>query len=258
MEKYNIFMDESGWADPTSYIKSPYFAVCGLVINDKYRNKLSIDISTLKIKYFKDKNYILHSVSLKRDLRIKKHSLIDFSKDLNRVLSKYPFFLLCTLTNKELALKRHWDKGNIFKSTYNTLIGNLVKFLIAKDYSGSIYTEACSVEQDITIYKAMITLIANGISRLGITPKDVRSHLTSVSFVTKDNNDIEEQLVDLFGHSIKNKYMISKNILDVTSLDPLDRVLLMILNKKLFQGINVSNVKKKRLYESINSFKILP
>jgi len=126
-------------------------------------------------------------------------SLKFFSYDLEKVFKKCHFILLYVIVNKEKALKQGWNSQKLYRQTYMVLLSNMLKFLIAKKTRGRIFAEASNVSQDINIYNAFFHLIRRGISTISITHKEAKKHFTSLCFVTKINNDPEEQLADFFG-----------------------------------------------------------
>lgn len=262
MDLYNIFLDESGNSDIKSYIDSPYFTICGVLISENTRSLVKKSFENLKRKYFKDKNYVLHSVKLRRKLRyiwIKTNKIVieDFAKDLDKVLRSHPFFLLLVTVNKEKAFKRSWDKKTLYDKVYRSIIGNLIKFLVARNAVGKMYSEACTVEQDIFLYKGFFHYLANGLDRIGITSEMVKSHLTSLSYVTKKNNDTEEQIADLFGSFGRIELEIKSGNKKVGELDAIDLVLYNRMKQQLFKG-NAVIGHKQDLYKEINSFVVMP
>lgn len=256
MKKYCIFIDESGMSNPKMYKVSPYFSLCGLVLNEYSRDKIKKDLDLLKIKYFK-KNIILHSSELRRMLKTREN-IESFANDLGKILKKHSFFLLFVVIENEKAMQYSWNSVAIYRKTYREIIGNLIKFLIAKDSMGTVSSEASNVSQDIALYQSLFHYIANGIPKLGIKPSDVKGHLTAVSFVTKANNDIEEQLADLLAYMGKVSIEIKKGTRKEVDLDPIEKLLYGIINRNLFGKNKATKPAKIKLYNSINSFSILP
>lgn len=261
MEKYYIFIDETGNADPSNYKAEPFYTVTAVLMSEKIKERLSLELAKIKLKYFGNKNYILHRNKIKSALKYKKKSLDFFLKDLEPILNQ-DYYLLQVLVNKEKGLyKKGWDKLYIYKQTYRILLGNILKFSIARDVRSIICTEASSVSQDINIYESFFHFIANGIDYLDITPQTVKNHLTSLNFVTKLNNDAGEQLADLFSKTPITKYKINQKIETESNLDKLDSLLYLkslIKTRKPILPTNCSNPLKKKLYPTITSFKIIP
>lgn len=256
MKKHYIFIDESGTSDVKNFKKSPIFTVIGLVIGENTRKNFNLDFQELKKVHFGSNDYIIHSSEIIRYLKTKE-KIKNFAHDLNKFLRKYNFFILYVSTNKEKAFRLGWEKITLLNRTYRILIGNLIKFLIAKNLQGQIISEASNVEQDITIYKNMFHFCSNGIDRLEIYSKDVKSHLTSISFVTKPNNDSEEQVADLFGCCPRLINEIENKKIKEDDLNDIQKILINNLNKKLFIG-KATKTKKSKLYKEINPKVELP
>lgn len=258
MLSFSIFIDESGSSDLKTHKKSPYFTICGFVINDNQRANFRLEFELLKLKHFKSKTYVLHSPELRRDLKNNPIKIFEFAKDIKILLQKYSFFLLFTVVDKEKALLYSWQEITVHRKSYRAIIGNLVKFLMAKGARGSICAEASSSRQDIQIYQNMFAFLANGIPLLKITPSEVKASLTSLSFVTKIHNDCEQQIADFLSYYGRLKLEIDAKKRDKASLDSLDQAIIEIVEKNLFKGNTAKKKRKISLYKSINSFERLP
>lgn len=255
-KKHFIFIDESGTSDVKSYKLQPYFTVIGLVVSANNREKIKVDFENLKLKHFGSKNYIVHNTEIRRYLKTEK-KIKDFSLDLKTFLDKHNFFILSTMVDKEKAFRLGWVKTTILNRSYRLLFSNLLKFLIAKDLKGQVISEASNAEQDIIIYQNVFHYLVNGISNLDISPQEAKKHLTSVSFVTKLNNDPEEQISDLYGVCSRLKEELKNKTKKIEELNPIQKVLLESFEKKLFI-CKAINKNKAKLYNKINSSVRLP
>lgn len=108
--------------------------------------------------------------------------------------------------------------------------------------------------KDFFFHKAAGYYLSNGISKLGITYKQVQNVLTEVSFVTKKNHDIEEQIADLLAYAARIKYL-KKSTKTLTNYE---KGILKVLDTKLFKMHPTTGVKKKKYLSHIDSFKIIP
>lgn len=252
-----IFIDESGWADLKSIKQSPYFTLCGVVVNEQNRQKFAQEWNQLKQTHFGSSDYIMHKVNLRKILTANKN-MDAFLKDLELFFLHNHFFLLFVVVEKQKAINFSWQNKTVYERSYRFIIGNLIKFLIAKNSIGKIHAEASNVQQDIFLYSSFFHYIANGIPHLNISPQDVKQHLTSVAFVTKLNNDPEEQLADLFGTLGKIYAEIKNKKNERSKLDKLDKLLYKVMESNLF-GKGVPKLSRKIvLYKDIDSFGILP
>jgi hypothetical protein len=75
-----------------------------------------------------------------------------------------------------------------------------------------------------------------------------------MSFVTKKNFDIEEQIADSFAYAAKCKFKADSNKITYTS-NSYEAKMINILENKLFKTPPNASVEKKRIYNKINSFK---
>jgi hypothetical protein len=101
-------------------------------------------------------------------------------------------------------------------------------------------------------------LIRRGVERLRIDHEQARAHLTSLSFVTKPNNDPEEQLSDLFGIYGRVKLDLAQHKRKISDLDPLERTLYDLGEKRIFKATVAKDKRKNELYGQITGFKIVP
>jgi hypothetical protein len=88
----------------------------------------------------------------------------------------------------------------------------------------------------------------------GTSYQKIQEALTSMSFVTKKNFDIEEQIADSFAYAAKCKFKADSNKITYTS-NSYEAKMINILENKLFKTPPNASVEKKRIYNKINSFK---
>jgi hypothetical protein len=257
MENAYIFVDETGKPDQAD--KSAYFCLSAIVINQKNKEKLRLSLEKLKLEYFGSKEYVIHGSEIKRGLKNQKKDPINFANDLKKIVAPISFFALCTITDKKKANARGWLKPTILEKSYRMIVSNLIKFVIAKDYKGQIIAEASAHEQDLHLYKNFFHFMANGIPGLKVSTKDVKKHVTAISYVTKQNEDSETQLVDLLAGAIEVKHRVDTKQISIRQISQYDQVILAILERKLFVA-NVANTSKRKteLYQAITSFAKYP
>lgn len=257
MENAYIFVDETGKPDKTD--KSEYFCLSAIVINDKNRSKLKIGLEDLKIKYFGSKSYVIHGSEIKRDLLHRKKDLVTFASDLRKIVLPIGFFALCTITDKQKAYARGWVKSTILEKSYRIILSNLIKFVIAKDYRGQIIAEASAHEQDLHLYKNFFHFMANGISKLNVSTDDVKKHVTAISYVTKQNDDCETQLVDILAGVIEVKHKLDTKQITEDKVSDFNKEILKVLENKLFvANARGSDIRKVELYQEITAYVKFP
>lgn len=108
--------------------------------------------------------------------------------------------------------------------------------------------------KDFNFHKTAGYYLANGIRELKVPYRQVQKVLTEISFVTKKNFDIEEQIADLLAYGAKLKFLKKKQ----SGLSRYDKQILKVFNQKLFQIHPNTSGRKKKFYSKIESFKILP
>jgi hypothetical protein len=108
-----LFIDESGDHSLNNINADfPIFALLGLVINSAEYDKLSEEINSFKIKYFKTTDVILHSRDIRKcegafsilfNLKVKEA----FYADLNLILSKSNFLLVASTILKKKHIEQY-------------------------------------------------------------------------------------------------------------------------------------------------------
>jgi hypothetical protein len=135
------------------------------------------------------------------------------------------------------------------------LIGNFILSLIAqKNCKGRLVVESATAEKDFYYHKAAGYYLSNGFKPLDIDYKQVQDVLTEISFVTKKNDDIEEQIADLLAYGIKLKYEKQKKAV----LTVYEKGIIKVVENKLFRIDPNMGTKKKKIYSQIESFKTIP
>jgi hypothetical protein len=116
--------------------------------------------------------------------------------------------------------------------------------------------ESASAEKDKYLLDAFAYFLGAGIIQQKIDYKTIQDTISSVSFVTKKNNDIEEQVSDLFGYAAKLHYLKKQDISFKTGV--YENMILNLLQKKIFKIPKEANQKKARLFREVNPFLVLP
>lgn len=166
--------------------------------------------------------------------------------------ASYQFFAV--VVDNQAVAKLNWNHKKVYKKTTDIMVRNFILSLLATKSRGRLVIESATAEKDFYFHKAASYYLAKGIPKLNISYLDVQSVLTEISFVTKKNFDIEEQVADLLAYGAKVKFLKKPN----NDLSDYDRKILKIVNQKLFTLHPQTGVKKKRFYSKIESFKVLP
>jgi len=102
-----------------------------------------------------------------------------------------------------------------------------------KDASGQIIIEAADKNQDGDILSAYNKIMSAGVPSMNLSNYDIREHLTSISFVTKNNLDVETQLADLGSYYLSLNARIEESI-PYGKISDFDRDLIKLLKQKVF------------------------
>jgi hypothetical protein len=181
-----------------------------------------------------------------------------FLKDLLSLLSWAPLMINCVVIDKVEAKKKGWiQKDKFIKETSYSLLKNFILMTCAKGkVKGKIMIESSS-EKDPYYLKAFNHYLANGIKDTQVTQTDVKKALTSMTFVTKNNHDIESQLADLFAYAAKCQYLHSTKSKKVKK-GSYEEKLVKIFDRKLYSMDPKVSTKKQTLLKKVTSFLVLP
>lgn len=263
MEKtLDLFIDELGNSDPGSS-QSEIYVLCGCAFPEDSREIIKNLADQIKFKYWNKTDIIFHSRDIGKNLgdfiifkdEIKKEN---FTKDLFGFLNKIPVTVLAIVVDKKTAKKYGWNQNKIIKETSYKLILHFLALLYSREKRrGKIIIESATSEKDVYYLKAFSYFLSPGFKELNENYKINRKTLTSISFVTKDNLDIEEQITDLFSYAAKCKFDAKyKNI--KFGVKSYEYRILKLLEQKLFKANVYAGDHKKKFYERIVPFCIMP
>lgn len=259
MKNICFFIDESGSGNPKTGGLKCYIA-CGCLILDYKRDELKIKADQIKFKYWGRTNIVFHSKEIGRkegDFKILRDRKLagNFYSDLFNFLSTANIQLLVAMVDHSKAQKNNWNSQKVYKETADILIKNFILSLLAGgDIKGKLIIESATAEKDFIYHKIAGYYLSNGIKNLGISYKDIQNILTEISFVTKKNHDIEEQIADLLAYASKLKFMKKKP----SEMNCYQLGITKVMNSKLFRMNPGTGVRKKKYYEQIDSFKVVP
>ncbi len=263
---YKLFIDESGTADIQDK-NSKLYIVAGCSIEEQKRERIKIKADQIKFKYWGDTNVVFHSREIGRkenhfSILKDKKIYTDFLKDLENFLSEADFKMLFVVVDKEEAIKYVWDERytwnrlKIYKETSNHIIKNFLLILLTGDSRGKIIVESATAEKDFYFHKAVGHLTADGIKELNVGFGKVQDTLTSISFVSKKNHDIEEQIADLFAYGAKCKYLAKQK--KKFRRGEYESLMMDLCNKKLFKIPKNAGIRKMKYFKEVEPFLVLP
>ncbi|MFA5360129.1 MAG: DUF3800 domain-containing protein [Patescibacteria group bacterium] len=208
MNKYKLYLDESGVASINNKLRnSPFFILSGLIVEPNNSERIKNHSDRIKFKYWGDKYHqiVFHSREIGRrdgDFIILRDPNIEkqFYADFYNFLYSIPIRCIVISVDKNEAAKQGYDEKKIYDSADNKLLELFITFLYKKKASGKIIIESAGSKSDFLFYKRYSYFLANGCPALGITHQEMKNILTSISFVSKRNFDIETQIADVLAY----------------------------------------------------------
>ncbi len=257
MKPLNFFIDELGSASPKA-TQSKFYILSAIMVSPQSRDNLKVKADQIKFKYWNKTNIVFHSREIGRkegDFAFLKNEQkqSEFTKDLIQLLGQGSYQLFGVLVDKT-KIPKNWNEKTIYKKTAFIIISNFIFSLLAQNCRGRLIIESATAEKDFYYHKTAGHYLANGFPKLNIDYRQVQDVLTEISFVTKKNFDIEEQMADLLAYGLRLKY--EKRALK--TLTDYEKKLLGVIDKKLFNMNPDTGQKKQKLYKHIKSFKVIP
>jgi len=259
-EHYRLYIDELGTASPKDTTSEMYI-LSGCSVNKKDCEDLKIRADQIKFKYWGRTDVVFHSREIGRkenDFTILKDAKIfkEFTSDLNTFLFHSKIKMFFIIVDKAKARTAGWDDIKVHKDTTAFLIRNFLIILLTGDSRGEIVVESSSVSKDVHLLDSLNFFLGAGIKNLGVGYEKVQDTLTSVSFVTKRNHDIEEQIADLFAYAAKIKYQSS--ITKSKPKDDYEKMIVGLLEKKIFSVPTGTGSIKAKFFKEVEPFLVLP
>lgn len=243
--------------DPHSH----FYIIAGCSINEGERRQIKIQADQIKFKYWNRTDIVLHSREIGRKenaFKIFKDTKLykEFLADLENFISHSKFKMFFVIVDKKKAKKLAWNHIKIFKETSRQIVKNFLLIMLTGDSKGKIVVESATAEKDFYFHKAAGHFLAEGIKELKVDHKKIQEILTSISFVTKNNHDIEEQVADLFAYAAKCKYLAKTG--EKFRIGAYEKMMLSLLEKKIFKKPPEAGTRKMKYYKEVDAFQILP
>ncbi len=259
MKNVCLYIDESGIGNPKA-AQSQLYILSGCLVQEHAQHEMKVKADQIKYKYWDKTEVVFHSKEIARkegEFKIFKTNSAekDFHRNLFDFLHTAAFQMFMVVVDLKKARQLNWNDKKVYEETAKVIVKNFLLALLAQEnVRGRLIIESATSQKDFSFHKAAVFHLSNGISEVGITAKQVQQVLTQISFVTKNNHDIEEQIADLMAYPAKLKFLKKKQ----ADLNEYDKNILRILNRKLFKMHPDTGAKKKKFYEKIDSFRIIP
>jgi len=191
MKIYKLLsIDETGKASYNH--PSKYFVLCGVIIEQSKKNRINKLLRKLKRKYFGDEEIMLHAREIFRkagSFAVLKNQKVEtnFWSDLISIINNENICFVTIIVNKNKAKKHNWKISTILNRSYQSLLRRFKLHLTKTKLFGRVIVES-DTQQDYFLLKSHHYHQDSSPS--------YRKHITSLSFVTKGNEDPDVELAD--------------------------------------------------------------
>lgn len=207
--KYNLFIDETG-DHGLSYIDKnfPLFVLCGCLFSEKSFKEAEDKVNSLKMKYFKTIDVILHSRDIRKcegvfqilfDLKLKE----SFYKDLNAILSGSDYTIIGVGINKEEHIKKYGKQAHDpYSLSLSFIIERMIFYLDGVDKNGpiDIKAEVRGRKEDAELLRHFNSTMDRGTYH--ISRERMQQKKMGLKFCGKLENIVGLQIVDLVAYPL--------------------------------------------------------
>lgn len=250
-QDFKLYLDENGVSNLNHHDKN--FTLCGVIVKKYQSDEMRIVADQIKFKYWNRTDIIFHSqemhaktgdFSILNDPNVRKN----FHRDIINFLNMPFYRCIVVSVDKEKAKTQGWDSGKILDEANDKVIEMFLKFLVRQKTAsrGRIVLESSST-QDIAFYKRYAYYLSHGYPLLGLSHDDIKETLTSISFVSKRNHDIEAQIADLLAYPATQKFLQQEGIASIVAGSQLEKMCNTMSSKIAELGPNTTNKAYLRL-----------
>lgn len=197
-----LYLDESGVPELLPHDR--YYTLCGVVVNSIQSNLLKIKADQIKFKYWGDTKIVFHSREI--GLKLSNFEILDdpiternFLKDIYAYLHGNGYKLIIVSVDKQASSALGWTPKDVQDKATDAMIEAFLMFLNFRDAHGQIIMES-SGGRDVAFYKRYSYYLSQGLPSQNLTHFDVKNLITSITFASKKNHDIETQIADIFAY----------------------------------------------------------
>jgi hypothetical protein len=261
---YRLYIDELGMSHPKSHLKSPYYILLGCVIDEQSQKELEDHANHIKFKYWGKTDVIFHSADMAMcgkefaifaDDEAKKK---EFYKDLLAMLRTAPVAVTAAVIDKQKAFESFWAEKTVIARSAEIVLFNFLAYIYTKmPCRGQVIIEASSFDRDTQYLAAFNHLLSPSFNQEQPLFNDVREHLTSINFVTKQNHDIESQVADLLAYGIRCHQAVQAKTATYEK-SAYEYKIMQIAESKLMKMADNMGQDKKQYYSLIEPVKVVP
>lgn len=269
---YKIYIDEAGTCNLSKVNPgNPLFSLAATLVHQDGMDNIRRKAEQIKFKYWGKTNIVFHANDMRNcikdfsifDKKINpqfKFTIDEFYQDFFELLKSANFKIIWIGHNKLSYIEANPPIKNAVNQITNSPSGTVkgykdmlysIENSVVEKFShkilttylcyvkkskkplrGQVVVESSMPHQDLSIYKAYNKLLTSGHKELGMTSVQVREHLTSISFVTKANQDTETQLADLSAHYLNLEARAHDSLF--SQLTERDKMMLTHIKNKIF------------------------
>ncbi|MDQ5928334.1 MAG: hypothetical protein QG594_108 [Bacteroidota bacterium] len=210
--KYYLFVDESGDHGLKTIDEGfPVFLLCGVLVSEIEYQKMDLNVSASKKKYWNNTNVILHSRDIRKcnnefkilfDLKLKEK----FYDDLNHIFTSNKYKIISSAINKIEFIKKY---GKLQDDVYEIALSFILESTIfcldeVNDCSSlEIVIEKRGKKEDAKLSNHM-----NKLSQIGtyyVSKERMDKYNIEYKFLRKNENSNGLQISDLLAYPIARK-----------------------------------------------------
>lgn len=242
MLSYKILcIDETGKASYSHL--SELFVLSGVIIPESLQAKIDNQVRKLKKKYLKDEDEIFHSRDMSRrkgKFSIFKDSKIEvnFWSDFVSILNRPEISIFFIVVNKQNAKKASWQPKTILVRSYLRILSEFAKHLKVNKCCGKIINES-EPSQDIYLITSHNRLQSMGTGDGSVSAYEYKGMVTSLSLVSKINNDVAIQIADALAPIAVLRYKKSSQN-QIKKLTHPEKIKYNLIERKLADTTNPS------------------
>jgi hypothetical protein len=217
--KYYLFIDESGDHGLKTIDSSfPVFLLCGVLISEEEYSKVNSIVDSTKLKYWNNKNVILHSRDIRKcnnefkilfDLKIKEQFYID----INNILTGSNYKIICSAIDKISFIKKY---GKLEDDVYEIALSFILeRTIFCLDEFKNCESLEIIIEKRGKKEDAKLSNHLNKLKQVGtfyVDSERIKKYAIKQTFLDKRQNNNGLQISDLLAYPIAKKIIFTEGV----------------------------------------------
>jgi hypothetical protein len=217
--KYYLFIDESGDHGLKTIDSSfPVFLLCGVLISEEEYSKVNSIVDSTKLKYWNNKNVILHSRDIRKcnnefkilfDLKIKEQFYID----INNILTGSNYKIICSAIDKISFIKKY---GKLEDDVYEIALSFILeRTIFCLDEFKNCESLEIIIEKRGKKEDAKLSNHLNKLKQVGtfyVDSERIKKYAIKQTFLDKRQNNNGLQISDLLAYPIAKKIIFPEGV----------------------------------------------